>query len=139
MAKLKAHGTELDRREYPRYRVAVMSDGNIMRDCGAGWKLWKRVQAGIDVQVYAINTRAKYDARPAIFHEYVKTLQDAVSLAFRSELHELVSLLPSDPDGVWSEFNDHHMYSGADIDLDDCVKLCRIYQAATALLDEVAS
>lgn len=133
MAKLSAHGTELDRREYPTYRVAVMSDGQIMRNTGSGWKLWRRVKTGSDVAAYARDSRAKYDARPAIFHEYVQALQDTTSLEFRAQLHMLISLMPSDPDGVWSEFNDSHMYSGADIDIDDCVKLCRLYEAASAV------
>ena len=130
MAKLKAHGIELDRREYPSSRVAVMSDGNIMRDYGQGWKLYKRLKpdATCSIQEYATNVRAKYDARPAIFHEYVKALMDAVPLTNRGRLHTAVSLMPNDPDGVWSELDSP--FSGPLVDLDDCVKLCRIYSAA---------
>lgn len=132
MARLKAHGIELDRREYATQRVAVMSDGNIMRDFGTGWKLWKRLKVGVDPKEYAAKCRASYNALPEFFHDYVKTLKDATGLPFRSRLHELVKVMPSDPDGVYSEFNDH-TYGGDTVDLDDCVKLCRLYQAASLI------
>lgn len=128
MAKLKAHGYELDRREYPAQRVAVMSDGHIMRDYGSGWKLWKKLKPGIDAKDYAKRIRAQYDAHPPVFHAYVKALMDATDIKHRSFLHEAVRLMPTDPDGVWSEFND--FWYGNEVDLDDCVKLCRLYQEA---------
>lgn len=138
MAKLKAHGFELDRQEYASFRLAVMSDGHIMRDYGSGWKLWKKVKPGVDVREYAQRMRARYDARHPVFHEYVKTLMQATDMKHRSFLHEAVRLMPNDPDGVWSEFNDH--WYGNEVDLDDCVKLCRLYQvAAESPISETAA
>src|SRR5574340_10382 len=134
MAKLSAHGIELDRREYPSGRVAVMSDGKILRNQGFGWKLWKRVKPGVDPKVYAEDARKRYEARPAVFHEYMRELINAADLEHRYRLHTAVSLLPNDPDGVWSEVND--TYSGYSIDLDDCLKLCRLYEAAMAARSE---
>lgn len=130
MAKLSAHGKELDRREYPSFRVAVMGDGHILRDNGQGWKLWKQIKPDVDPVGYAAKVRAQYDARPAIFHEYIKALRAAVSLEFRGRLHVLVELMPNDPDGVTVEFNDSTRYSDSGIDLDEAVELCRIYSAA---------
>ena len=128
MAKLSAHGRELDRMEYASFRVAIMSDGNIMRNSGSGWKLWKRLKPGANAAEYAKRQREKYNARPALFHEYIAALTDAVSLENRGRLHMTVSLMPTDPDGVWSELDS---YSGPLVDLDDCVKLCRLYQVAS--------
>ena|ERR1035441_7110359 len=130
MAKLSAHGAELDRREYPSYRVAVMTDGQILRNHGSGWKLWKRVKPGIQPAAVARKLREKYNARPPIFHEYVKILMDSCNLEHRGQLHMLVTLMPSDPDGVCVEFNDNNQYGGPQVDLDDCVKLCRLYESA---------
>lgn len=127
-------GLELDRREYPSNRVAVMSDGNIMRNTGQGWKLWKKLKPGVDPADYAQRMRAQSDARPAMFHEYVKALMDAVAIELRGRLHNAVSLMPNDPDGVWSEFD---LWNGPQVDLDDCIKLCALYERAAATTQEV--
>ncbi len=128
MARLSAHGQELDRREYPSCRVAVMSDGNIMRNYGQGWKLWKRVKPGIDVRQYAQGLRARYDARPAEFHNYMKALSDACDLEHRARLHMAIDLMPTDPDGVWSTMDDYSY----GVDLEDIVRACRARVALEA-------
>jgi hypothetical protein len=138
MAKLSAHGNELDRREYPSFRLAVMADGNILRDYGQGWKLYKRLKPGVNAVEYAASSRARYEARPPLFHEYVKAIRDAVAITHRSQLHILVSLMPNDPDGVYSEFNDNNQYSGPQIDLDDAVRLCTLYRSASEFTTEIA-
>ncbi len=126
MARLKSHGIELDRREYPTYRVAVMSDGNIMRDSGSGWKLWRKIKPGVDINKYAQESRAKYDSHPAVIDAYIKAIKEAVSIQYRAILHRAVQLMPTDPDGVFSEVNEFHFDSI--VDLSDCVTLCRLYQ-----------
>lgn len=131
MAKLSAHGTELARRETPTVRIAVMSDGQIMRNYGQGWKLWRRVKAGVDITAYA----AKFDQHtieimPEL-QRYVATLIDACDLEHRARLHTTISLMPSDPDGVWSELND---YSGYTLDLNDICRACRAYEAVESAI-----
>lgn len=124
MAKLKSHGRELDRREYATFRVAVMSDGHIMKNSGSGWKLWKKVKPGIDPAEYAVQTRAIYNAHPLAFHLYIKALCNTVPLEQRWELHEMIRSMPEDPDGVWAHFDDRRLH----LDIDECIELCNLYQ-----------
>ena len=124
MARLKSHGRELDRREYAAFRVAVMSDGNVMRNVGSGWKLWKKVKAGVDPVHYAKETRKKYNSHPQVFHEYIEALSNTVPLEKRWELHTMISHMPEDPDGVWAHFDDRHLH----LDIKECIQLCRLYR-----------
>lgn len=124
MACISKHGKELDRREYCDCRVTVMSDGNVIRNVGQGWKLWKKVKAGVDVAEYARSIRAKYDARPEQFHSYIETLIDACDLEHRGRLHMLADSMPEDPDGCWAMFDDF----GYQLDIDDVVRVCRARQ-----------
>jgi hypothetical protein len=109
-----------------------MSDGNILRNTGSGWKLYKKLKPGVDSAAYAARMRAQYDARDPLFHEYIKLLCDMAPLSERWKVAEAARLMPNDPDGVWSTLNDAP-YGGLDVDLDDCVRLCQLRQAAEAL------
>ena len=105
----------------------------IMKNYGQGWKLWKRLKPGIQPEEYA---RKFNDRTKAILPEvltYIDCLIQCANLEHRARLHTAVSLMPTDPDGVWSEFDD---WSGYTLDLDDVVKCCRAYQVA---LDTVKS
>lgn len=106
-----------------------MADGNILRNQGAGWKLWKRLKDGVNVLEYVSKQRAAYDARPAEFHVYIKSLMDATDMEHRAQLHMMVDLMPTDGDGVYSEFNDNNQYSDAVITLDEAWACCRARQA----------
>src|ERR1017187_1582909 len=121
MARLNEHGTELARTEYSDCRVAVMSDGSVLRNQGSGWKRWKRVKAGFDPVAYAARMRAAYDALPAEFHAYIRALVAACDLAHRAQLNALVDQMPEDPDAVWSLFDD----SGYGLEIQDVVRCCR--------------
>jgi hypothetical protein len=46
-------------------RIAIMSNGAVLRNEGSGWKAWKRVKVGVDPVAYAAKAGATYDARPA--------------------------------------------------------------------------
>jgi hypothetical protein len=127
MAKLRAHGTELARREIPTGRIVVMSDGNIMRNDGFGWKSWRKLKAGVDPQEYARKFNAQTEAIPPEVRAYIEALQDTCDLEHRARLHTAISLMPNDPDGVWSELDD---CAGCSPDLDDIVKACRLYESA---------
>lgn len=136
MAKLSAHGTELARRETPTARIAVMSDGHIMKNYGSGWKIWKHTKPGVDVVGYA----AKFDARSkAIMPEvraYIETLIECADLEHRARLHNAITLMPNDPDGIWSEFDD---YSGYSLEIEDIIRCCRAYQVANDAVKEPAT
>lgn len=137
MAKLSAHGREeLLRLEYPTHRLAVMSDGKILKNSGSGWREFKRLKPEVNPVDYAIRTKATYDARPRSFHAYVKAVMDAVTLENRWRLHAAIELMPTDPDGVWSELDS---FSGPLVEIDECVELCRLYQSAVEEAKEYAA
>jgi hypothetical protein len=124
MARLNEHGTKLARTEYSDCRLAVMSDGHVLRNQGAGWRTWKRLKAGVDPVAYAAKVRAAYSARPAEFHAYIRALVAACDLEHRTQLNALVDQMPDDPDAVWSMFDD----PGYDLQIEDVVRCCRARQ-----------
>jgi hypothetical protein len=132
MATLYKHGEQLATRETTGGRIAVMSDGNILRNQGQGWKLYKRTKPGVDPAEYA----RKFDERTrAIIPEvraYIEALKDAVDLSHRWMLHEAISVMPTDPDGCWSTLDDY----GYTPDLDDICKACRLYLIAESAAKE---
>src|ERR1700734_4342436 len=103
MARLHAHGTELARRETLTGRIVVMSDGNIMRNDGFGWKIWKKLKRGVDAEKFAQKFNAWTEALPPEVRAYIQALEDICGLEHRARLHTAISLMPNDPDGVWSE------------------------------------
>ena len=65
--------------------------------------------------------------KPAVA-AYRAALRDMAGLSKRWKLHTAVTLMPDDPDGVWSEACDGYG-DNVSADLDDVVELCRLYQA----------
>ena len=128
MTRLNQHGTELARMEFADCRIAIMSDGSVLRNQGAGWKSWKRVKAGVDPVAYAAKASASYDARPAEFHAYIRPLVAACDLAHRAQLNALVDQMPEDPDAVGSMFGD----PGYELQIEDVVRCCRARLALDA-------
>ena len=129
MTRLSPHGPELGRLEFMGCRIAIMSDGSVLRNQGAGWKRWKRLKAGVDPVAYAAKARAAYSLRPAEFHAYIRALAAACDLAPRAQLNALVDQMPEDPDAVWSLFDD----PGYGLLIEDVVRCCRAYRAFVAL------
>jgi hypothetical protein len=116
-----------------------MSDGQIMRNQGQGWKLWKRLKPGVDPAEYARKFRERSAAIMPEVRMYIEALADAVDLEHRWMLHESIVAMPEDPDGCWSALDDY----GCGADLDDIVKACRLYLVAekatkTAPVSEVS-
>jgi len=118
----------LARMEFADCRIAIMSDGSVLRNQGAGWKSWKRVKAGVDPVAYAAKARAAYDARSAEFHAYIRALAAACDLEHRAQLNALVDQMPNDPDAVWSMFDD----PAYDLQIEDVVRCCRARLALDA-------
>lgn len=140
MAVLSKHGTELYRYEGLHYRLSFRADGNIMRDMGQGWKLFKRVKPNGPM------TPAQYADRQRTRHAELDAAKPAF-VAFRTLLHELVSFkaryhvltalqtLAGDPDGLCVELQDWlgpYSDHNPDLSLDDCVALDRARAAAEA-------
>jgi hypothetical protein len=135
MAKLTAHGNEIGTIEYLTYRVRYMTDGQILKNCGNGWKLHKRVKDGINPKAVFENHRGKYQeklsARP-LYTEFMRALHDASGLYGRSFLVSAIQLMPDDPDGVWSTFDDSYDYKLPKLTIDECVELCKLYKLTMA-------
>ena len=136
MAKLSAHGIELWREERMDGRKAYMADGKILRNTGSGWKLHGNWKPGVNVREAVERQKARYEAKPAEYHAYIAALKDAAPIDQRYNLHTAISLMPNDPDGVWSSLEG---YCGNDYDLDDLVKACRAYEAMEAVAKSVAA
>ena len=101
MTRLSDHATELAPIGYMDCCVAIMSDGAVLRNLGAGWQTWKRVKAGVPPTDFAAKALAAYEARPAEFHAYILALAATCDLAHRAQLASLVGLMPDDPDAAY--------------------------------------
>lgn len=127
MAKLSAHGTTLFLAEYATTRIAYMSDGKILRNAGHGWKAYRTVKPGVDVQEHAQKRKAAYSeflAECPTWARFIKLMKAAAPFAKRYLLLTVIELMPGDADGVWMHAND-------DLDLglgiDEVVELCEAY------------
>lgn len=132
MAKCKAHGAEIGTVYYVTRAKRYMSDGTILHHRGQGWKLFGKVKAGIDpaAAYQSAKTRAEeYWSSHPLTADYRSKLHALCGQGKRAQLHMTVTLMPDDPDGVWSEACDDWRRL-VDADLDDIVALCRAYQLA---------
>ena len=132
MATLSKHGEKLTEIERLASKIAYMSDGTILRNHGDGWKLWRKVKPGVDVAAHAKERAESYEKflmeRPA-FAAYREALHKTVCFSQRYLVKEVLSMFANDPDGVWSELND---MANVPIDVDECVELCGLHEAASA-------
>lgn len=137
MAVLSKHGTELYRVDRLTDRLSFRSDGQIMRDSGAGWKLWKRLKPGVNAVDYAERTRRSHEENDREYPdnaEFRETLCRMVVFKCRFHVLTAIQAMPDDPDGICVELEDYFQYShpAPELDLDDCVLLCRLYRQALA-------
>jgi hypothetical protein len=139
MAKLSAHGHEVGRIESLACTTAVMSDGNILRNYGDGWKLYRKIKPGFTPeQAYerrVENQRKFLEERPA-WAELKRLVHAAACQSKRGTLISALQLLGGDVDGLWSELNESW---GADLNLDlaECEELARAYQASVVESNEI--
>ena len=132
MARLSAHGTEIGRLEFSDYRKAYMADGKILKDRGHGWKLWGKCKPGVTPEAAYENAKRKQaeklSARPALA-AYVDYVRSLAPLSKRWKLTLALSMMPDDPDGIYSDCCDSYG-DNVEADLDDICKLCDLYRAA---------
>ena len=130
MAKLKAHGAELYRVELPAARNAYFADGHILRDTGAGWKLWRRFKPGVNVAAAAAQKREHFENPPdTSFHRsnYRRAIvAEWPSLEKRVRFASAADLPGDDTDGIWSEMSEFK----CDVDLDTIEELVRLRNRA---------
>ncbi len=137
MATIYKHGAEIARFSYLTYDVLVMSDGKLLRNQGDGWKLWRKCKADSTPAQVAQVRQAKVEGvkqTHPCFSEYKRMLHAEVCLRNRAIVHEIISSMPQDADGCYSELSDHGFWHGS---LDDMVELCRAFQAMEIERDQV--
>jgi len=132
MAKICAHGAIIGTVEYLTHAKRYMSDGVILKNNGpGGWKLAGKVKPGIDpaaaYTAAASRLADKLGALPDVA-AYLRALHDLAGMGKRWKLHMAVTMMPDDPDGVWSEACDGYG-DNVHADLDDVCQLCRLYLA----------
>jgi hypothetical protein len=128
---------ELARRETPVSHIALMSDGHLLRNDGSGWKKWKRVKPGVDIQGFAERFRAATEAAPEASRRYLEALMAATKLEHRGQLHSAIRLMGADAFRVHAEVNEFvHIADYAAIE-----EACRCYRqtAETAAAAEVVA
>ena len=132
MAKLSAHGAEIGRVEFTTYAKAYMADGTILKNDGFGWKLAGKCKPGVTPQQAFDHQRAAHaetaSKRPALT-AYRKALHETAGLSKRWKLNTAISVMPDDPDGVWSEACDGYG-DNVSADISEVVELCRLYKDA---------
>lgn len=128
MATLKKHGKQLGRIHYGKFDRVYYQDGTILENSGFGWTVWGKVKPGIDpAQAHTDRVTALkelYAERPAL-KRYTDLLRD-IPLSWRWKFVAALDIMPTDPDGIWSEMDDagHHM------DLEDINDICKARTAA---------
>ena len=131
MAKLSAHGAIIGTVDYLTKSNRYMSDGHVLQNAGFGWKLYKKLKPGVDPATAYQNARKrladKLEQNPAAA-EYRAALHAVAGLNKRWRLNQTISMMPDDPDGVWSTACDG--WDGVSADIDEVVRLCRAYNAA---------
>ena len=95
------------------------------------WKRWGRVKAGITPE--QAFEKAKQRLQDAITTDpagaaYRECLHKLAGIGKRWKLHQCVSLLGDDADGVWSEACDGYS-DNVSADVSEIVELCRLWAA----------
>ena len=141
MARISAHGSIVGTIDYLTKSKRYMSDGVILKNAGFGWKLAGKVKPEYTpAQAYEIssaNLAKRMEANPAAAR-YRRELHEMAGLSKRWKLHAAVSMMPDDPDGVWSEVCDGYG-DNVHADIDEVVELCRWYKLAHGARDTVAA
>lgn len=129
MATIYKHG-EIGQIERVAYKLCFCADGKILRNDGDGWKLWRTLKPGVDPREHYEKAKANYAAKlqekPA-FAEWRTLFHNTFAFCHRYMALTVISSMPQDPDGVWSELND---YLNISIGVEEVVEVCRAYEAA---------
>ncbi len=129
MAKVNAHGQILGRLEYLTKTIQYNADGSVLHNYGQGWKVYGKVKADFTAkQAYELakSKREKSENENPFYANYLSKLVEYAGLK-RGSIHELIKLMPSDPDGIWAELQDYSYYDAPKLDIDELVELCKLY------------
>lgn len=130
MAKLCAHGETVGTVDMLTKSTRYMSDGKILVNSGQGWKLYRKVKPEVapkQAYEHAVAHQLEADRKFPAFAAYRKALHELCGVGKRWKLHTAVTMMPDDPDGVWSEVCDGYA-DNVHADLGDVVALCASYR-----------
>jgi hypothetical protein len=141
MAKLSVHGQEIGRITALTSVKAYFSDGKILKNIGFGWKLHAKVKQGID-PVFAyekavIRQNDFFKEKPAL-KEYKKALHTLAGMNKRWKLHQTITLMYDDADGVWAECCNGYS-ENVHADIDEISELCNLYVTALNEMKELTA
>lgn len=145
MATLSKHGKEVWRTDSIVRRYSYRADGNILRNYGQGWKLWRKLKPGYTMAEHTADIQRRQALRdidrPAVA-SFKRLFHELVSFQARDLVFTAIQLLAGDPDGLCVEMQECSSFrygsiSNPELTLDDCVELDRAYSAmATELQAE---
>ena len=109
-----------------------MSDGQILRNSGHGFKLYKKWNPGVDVVAATARIAAIHSHREVTMPTwcaYRRSMISTCCVSLRWKMEATIELMPNDADGVWSTMDDfnHHF------DIGEIVALCAVYRAWKAV------
>lgn len=138
MATLRKHGGELGRYYNLTTCRAYMADGTVLVHSGLEWRIYSKVKPGISPQEaweqYTARCAERLKTHPA-YAEYRRQLHDMAPQSKRW-LQTAISVMPEDPDGVWSTLADScDPRQQLDLDIGEVCSLCRAYLAAVSESD----
>lgn len=132
MATIYKHGGEVGRIDKLTFSMLFCEDGKILRNHGAGWRIWRKVKQDVVCGVHGAYRRCRDDyaanleAMPAFAHW--RRLVHEFPLRKRALVVYAVQHLPEDPDGLWSELED----MGCPVSHGEANALLHAYRAANA-------
>jgi len=141
MAKLSVHGQEIGRITALTSVKAYFSDGKILKNIGFGWKLHAKVKQGIDpnyaYEKAVIRQNDFFKEKPAL-KEYKKALHTLAGMNKRWKLHQTITLMYDDADGVWAECCNGYS-ENVHADIDEISELCNLYSTALNEMKELTA
>jgi hypothetical protein len=130
MAVLSKHGTELLRVDLLWHKLSYRSDGNVLRNNGSGWKMFKKMKGDSRETFAAIAERAKRisqeeDEKNPFYQQFRGLLYSLVPFVNRYTVVSGLKAFSHDPDGLYIELNE--CYSEFKLSASDCISLCQSY------------
>ncbi len=109
-------------------QLAYRTDGNVLKNSGFGWKQHAKVKKGVDPAKAFENQKRKIETMMAELPGYAAYRKELHGFPRnrRAYVHNAVTIMPGDPDGVWSDLNE---LMGIDVDLSEVVALCSAYRS----------
>jgi len=132
MATIYKHGGEVGRIEKLTFSMLFCADGKVLRNDGAGWRIWRKLKADVEGGPAGAFKRCsdEYNAKLRDLWAFAhwRDLVHQFPLRKRALVVEAVKHLPADPDGLWSELED----MGCPVSHGEAQALLNAYRVAQA-------